>query len=60
MYDMLSNDLGSNEFYPEEKTDHIIGVIDARYLVTIDKHVLSMFHCTNIVLGIIFYGVIDI
>ena len=54
MYDVLSNNLGSNEFYLEEKTYHTIGVVDARYLVTTDKHVLAMFHCTNTVLGIIF------
>ena len=54
MYDVLPDNLGPNEFYPEEKTDHIVGVVDARYLVTTDKHVLAMFHCTNTVLGIIF------
>ena len=54
MYNVLSDDLGPNKFYPEEKTDHIVGVVDAKYLVTTDKHVLAMFHCTNTVLGIIF------
>ena len=54
MYDVLPDDLGPSEFYLEEKTDHIVGVVDARYLVTTDKHVLAMFHCTNTVLGIIF------
>ena len=38
----------------EEKTNHIVGVINARYLVTTDKHVLAMFHSTNTVLCIIF------
>ena len=59
-YDVLSDDLGSNEFYLEEKTDHTVGVVYARYLVTTDKHVLAMFHCTNTILGIIFYGAIEI
>ena len=60
MYDVLSNNLGPNEFYPEEKTCHIVGVVDAKYMITTDKHVLTMFHYTNTILGIIFYGVIDI
>ena len=54
MYDVLSNGLGSNEFYLEKKTYHIVDVVDARYLVTTDKHVLTMFYCTSIVLAIIF------
>ena len=54
MYDVLPDDLGPNEFYSEEKTDHIVGVVDAKYLVTTDKHVLAMLHCTNTVLGIFF------
>ena len=54
MFDVLPDDLGPNEFYQEEKIDHIVGVVDAKYLVTTNKHVLAMFHCTNTVLSIIF------
>ena len=56
--DVPPDDLRANELYPEEKMEHTTNVIHARYLVTTDKHVLTMFHCTNYVLGIIFYGVL--
>ena len=64
MCDVPSDDLGLNKFYPKVKTDHTTSVVDARHLVIIDKHILTIFHCTNIVLGIyvslLFFGVIDI